>query len=413
MTKGKFQFLATTAVMALVGFTNQAAMAQDAPSNTQLEQRIEALEAEVQQSEMNSAAAANAAPAAPSTGWWDNTTLSGRMYFDLTNITNHANGVRLATAQSSTSGATNGNGTNFDIKRLYLGVDHTFNDMFAADATTDLTYDATTGASQIFVKKAYLQAKIDPMLTVRVGSADLPWIPYVEGIYGYRWLEKTLTDYYSQGTSADWGVHALGSFFDGIVNYQFSAVNGGGYKKAPIGGDVNRFNQLDYEGRISLAYEGFNLAAGGYTGKLGTPSGVPTFHTAKRIDVLGAYVADGIRVGVEYFNSNDDSAALVQSSTTGDGANGISAFGSWMFIPDFSIFGRFDVEDPNDKTVPTRKSTYFNVGLDWTPVKTVDLSIAYKHDGTSNGAVSTANGTIGGTINGAYNEIGVFGDWQF
>ena len=285
--------------------------------------------------------------------------------------------------------------------------------MFAANITTDTTYDGTTGVGQIYLKKAYLQAKIDPMLTFRVGSADLPWVPYVEGLYGYRWLEKTVTEYYSQSTSADWGVHALGSFFDGILNYDIAAINGGGYKKAPIGGDVNRFNQLDYEGRLSLVYQGFNVAVGGYTGKLGTPSGVATFHTAKRVDAVAAYVADGIRVGVEYFNANDDTAALVQSSTTGDGANGISAFASWMFIPDLSIFGRYDVVDPNDKTVATRKSTYFNVGIDWTPVKTVDLSIAYKHNGTSNGAVSTPNGTIGGTINGSYNEIGLFGDWQF
>jgi hypothetical protein len=116
---------------------------------------------------------------------------------------------------------------------------------------------------------------------------------------------------------------------------------------------------------------------------------------------------------VEYFNSNDDSAALVQSSSTGDGANGISAFASYYFLPEFDVFGRYDVEDPNDKTAPTRKSTYFNVGIGWTPVKTVDLDIVYKHDGVSNGTVSTANGTIGGTTNGSYNEIGLFGDWQF
>jgi hypothetical protein len=413
MTKGKIQFLAGTAIVSLVVFTHTAAMAQDAPSNAELQQRIEALEAEVQQSEMNSAAAAAAAPPPAAPGWWDNTSLSGRMYFDVSNISNKANGVRVTTAQNATTGVTNGNGTGFDIKRLYVGVDHTFNDMFSADVTTDVTYDGTTGVSQLFVKKAYLQAKIDPMLTVRVGAADMPWIPYVEGIYGYRWLEKTITDYYSQGTSSDWGVHALGSFFGGIVNYDIAAINGGGYKKAPIGGDVNRFNQLDYEGRLSATYEGFNVAVGGYTGKLGTPSGVATFHTAKRVDALAAYVANGIRVGVEYFNSNDDSAALVQSSTTGDGANGVSAFGSWMFIPDWSIFGRYDIYDPNDKTAPTRNASYFNVGIDWTPVKTVDLSIAYKHEGASNGAISGTNGTIGGTINGSYNEIGLFGDWQF
>ena len=48
--------------------------------------------------------------------------------------------------------------------------------------------------------------------------------------------------------------------FDGIINYDFAAVNGGGYKKAPIGGDANRFGQFDFEGRVSAAlHDGFNV----------------------------------------------------------------------------------------------------------------------------------------------------------
>ncbi len=46
---------------------------------------------------------------------------------------------------------------------------------------------STTGASQLFIKKAYLQAKYDPAFTIRLGAADLPWVPFVEGIYGYRY----------------------------------------------------------------------------------------------------------------------------------------------------------------------------------------------------------------------------------
>ncbi len=55
-----------------------------------------------------------------------------------------------------------GNGINFDIKRFYIGVDHTFNSMFSANVTTDTTYDSGSSTGQIYIKKAYLQAKIDP-----------------------------------------------------------------------------------------------------------------------------------------------------------------------------------------------------------------------------------------------------------
>jgi hypothetical protein len=77
------------------------------------------------------------------------------------------------------------------------------------------------------------------------------------------------------------------------------------------------------------------------------------------------------------------------------------------------VFGRYDSIDPNWHTAPTKNSQYYNIGIAWTPVKTVDFSLAYKHDGVSNGTLSTANGSIGGSTSGSYSEFGVWGDWQF
>jgi hypothetical protein len=421
MTMGKIGLLGSVAVVAIT-LSGVSAMAQDngpVATNAELQARIDALEAEVQQSEMNAAAAANAPPPPAATGWWSNTSITGRAYFDVSNIDEENNGVKATTATNAANGVTNGNGTNFDLKRFYVGIDHTFDPIFSANITTDVTYDGTTGVSQIFIKKAYLQAKIVPELTVRMGSADLPWVPYMESLYGYRYLEKTMIDRTSYGTSADWGIHALGSTLDGILNYQFSAVNGGGYKKAPIGGDANRFNQLDYEGRVSAVYDGFNLGVGGYTGKLGTVYGVPTYHSANRVDAVGAYVGNGIRIGLEYFNATDYSAALVQSATSGDSAHGLSAFGSYQFLdflPQVAVFGRYEYVDPNAKTAPNKEDQFFTAGLQWSPTKIVDLSLAYKHEYVRGGAFSGSNGAIGattGAMNGQYSEVGIFGDLQW
>jgi hypothetical protein len=399
--------------------SNQVQLAQaDMPSSSaDLEARISALEAEVQDSEMRAAQAANAAPPPPPSGWWSNTSISGRMYFDVTNISNKANGVRVATATNSANGVTNGNGTNFDVKRFYLGVDHTFNDVYAANVTTDTTYDGTTGAGQIYLKKAYLQAKYDPAFTVRLGSADLPWVPYVEGLYGYRYLENVMIDRTKYGTSADWGVHVLGTLFDGILNYQISAVNGGGYKKTPVGADANRFNTMDFEGRISAVYQGFNLAIGGYTGKLATASGTPTVKTAERFDVLGAYVANGLRVGVEYFSANNiNNGDSLANTTLGEGANGVSGFASYQFLPQFAVFGRYDSVNPKTKTSPLTNENYYTVGVTYSPIKIVDFSLAYKHDSVGHGTINTSNGNLGsatGLMTGSYNEIGLWGDLQW
>jgi hypothetical protein len=377
-------------------------------SNAALEQRIEALESELQASEMRQAAAANAQPvAAPAvlppvvTGWWDNTSISGRMYLDFSNIDHTSNGVKQTD-----------DGTNFDVKRFYISIDHKFNEVFSADLTTDLTYDSTTAASQIFVKKAYLQAKLSDALIIRAGSADLPWIPFVEGLYGHRYVENTLIDRTKFGTSADWGVHVLGSLWDNTFNYAFSAINGAGYKKAPIGGGANRSNAIDVEGRVNVNFDDFVVGVGGYNGKLGHDiTGAVTTHTANRIDAIAAYVTPQIRLGVEYFDANDWNNVTTVPS---DGANGISGFGSYQFTPQWGVFARYDNAKPNTKTNNLLNDNYYNVGISYSPVKIIDISLVYKHDQASHGVISTSNGNIGGaTSGGVYNEIGIFADFQW
>jgi len=353
----------------------------------------------------NAADTAGKAPAA--SGWWNKTSVSGRMYYDVTSIENRANGARVAGG---------GNGINFDIKRFYIGVDHKFDDMFSANVTTDVTYDSGTANGQLYLKKAYLQAKIDPMLTIRVGAADMPWVSYAEGIYGMRYFEQVIVDRAKFGTSSDWGVHAFGTAFDGILNYDLAAINGGGYKKMPVGGGTNRSAGFDYEGRVSAVYKGFNLAAGGYTGKLGTPYGTTTYHTAERFNLLGAYVADGLRVGVEYFNANDYSASLVASATPGDAAHGVSTFASYYFLPTWAAFARYDSVDTNTRTAPGKKDEYYTLGVTWSPTKIVDFSLAYKHEAVVKGSFTGSNGAIGsttGAMRGVYNEVGVWGNIQF
>jgi hypothetical protein len=403
---------APTVTAAMVGYEQPAQapliLAQNdvAPSTSELEARLSALEEEVQNAQVRAAEAASNPPPAPG-GWWNNTSITGRMYWDVTNIDNKANNVRAPG---------NGNGTNFDIKRFYVGIDHTFNNIFSANVTTDTTYDGTTGAGQIYLKKAYLQAKIDPALTVRIGAADLPWVPYVEGLYGMRYFENVMIDHTKFGTSSDWGVHALGSLFDGIVNYDFAAINGGGYKKIPSGGGANRFDSFDFEGRVSAVYDGFNLGIGGYTGKLGVNYGTKTYHTADRFDVIGAYVANGLRVGVEYFNANDYSAALVSTPGIGDSAHGISAFASYYFLPEWAAFGRYDSVDTNTNTAPGKNDEYYTFGVTWSPTKIVDFSLAWKHEAVNGGAFSGSNGTIGSNTGlkiGEYNEFGIWGDFQW
>jgi hypothetical protein len=114
----------------------------------------------------------------------NNTKLSGRMYFDFTSIDD----------KNSDTGKTDKSGIGLDVKRFYLGVDHKFDDIWSASLTTDFNYSSTDGQTSLFVKKAYVEGKFDQAAVLRVGSSDMPWVPFAEKYYGFRYIENTLTD---------------------------------------------------------------------------------------------------------------------------------------------------------------------------------------------------------------------------
>ncbi len=156
-------------------------------------------------SKRNLAAAVIAALAATSmTANADNateekTTVGGKAFIDLTNIQQESDGVDTAAT-----------GTGVDVKRFYLSVSHTFDDMWSANVTSDFNYVSNDAETQLYIKKAYLQMKISDGFVARIGSADLPWVPFVEDLYGYRYVENVLVDRLKSARSADWGVHAGG-----------------------------------------------------------------------------------------------------------------------------------------------------------------------------------------------------------
>jgi hypothetical protein len=368
-----------------------------------LEAQIQALQAQV--NELKQAQAATAAKVAetPAPGatpaksdvpdWVRSTTISGKAFANFSSIDHKSDGVDLGD-----------NGTQAELKRFYFGVDHKFDDTFSANLTTDFRYNAngTSKDALVYVKKAYVQAKFGPELFVRLGSADLPWVPFVEGIYGYRFVENELVDRTKYGTSADWGVHVGGSFAGGRVSYAVSAINGAGYKTLS-----RSSNTIDLEGRISAnPIKNVTLAVGGYTGKLGKSSEVAgAQHRATRWNALAAYTDDRIRAGIEYFQAKNWNNVTTLAS---DSSSGWSAFGSFAFTPKLSAFGRYDWVKPNEDTNPALKDHYFNVGVDFKPIKAIDLALVYKRDRANNGFLSTSNGTIGGVNKGTYDEVGLF-----
>jgi len=353
------------------------------------------------------------AAAKPKPGWADSTTVGSTVFLDLSNI-------------SQTPTPNKINGTGLDIKRAYVSIEHSFDDAYSANLTLDLapnglilnggTYGTGTEQGSGLVKYAYAQAKVlGDALVVRGGGASMPWIPFVENIYGYRFVEKTYTDLNKFANTTDWGAFAAGKLDDGHFGYAFAVVDGAGYKTP------ERSLGMDVEGRVNVSWNGFVAAVGGYSGKEGnniqqaTPA---TFHTAAREDALLAYTNAQFRIGVEYLDQQNYKTVTKSTPLGGnDKSEGYSAFGSFNFTPQVSVFGRYDSTKPSQTQTPTESLTYFNIGLNYEPVKVIDLALVYKHEEVKNapsGGYADANTTLA-PLGGAarYDEVGVFGQYKF
>lgn len=401
----RVSLLATALAVALISLS-PGAHAQSADSRDQelalLKEQLAALQAKVAeletrtdaQSDINVANAESANAAAESAKKVDavaklvnDTQVSGKMFVDLTSIDQENNGTKTAAS-----------GTGFDVKRFYIGINHKFDETWSANLTTDFQYvSSLDSAADIYVKKAYLQGKFSDALMLRAGSADMPWIPFAESYYGFRYIENPLVDRLKFGSSADWGLHAGGDLGGKTFNYAVSVVNGGGYK------NPSRSKGMDVEARIGFVpLPGMVVALGGYSGKLAKETEtVDALHTAKRADAMVAYAGKSLRLGGEYFRAEDWGNVLTVAS---DKASGYSAWASYVFDGrGVAVFGRYDKADLSKTLDPSLQETYYNFGVEVPVRKGVKVAAAYKNTHRENDT----------SIDLETREVGLWGEVSF
>ncbi|MCX7514160.1 porin [Frateuria hangzhouensis] len=323
------------------------------------------------------------------------TRFSGKMYFDFSNIDQ----------KNSDTGKTDASGTGLDVKRFYLGVDHAFNDIWSANLTTDFNYVSNDGQTNLFVKKAYVQGRFDPAAVLRIGSADMPWIPFVEKYYGFRYVENTLTDRLKYANSADWGLHLFGDLgANKSASYAVSVVNGGGYKHPA------RSKGVDFEARVGFVpFEGMVVAVGGYSGHLGEETeNIDATHTAQRGDVMVAYAGKKVRVGAEYFTAKNWGSLVL--GPIEDKADGYSLWGSVALTDEVDLFARYDNATLSKDLDEDAGDVYYNLGLQYQVTKGFKLAAVWKHQKAEH---SVADPVPPHVQNVKTNEIGVFGEVAF
>lgn len=292
------------------------------------------------------------------------TAFSGRAFVNLTELDSVRGGVRQKAS-----------GTRLDLKRLYLTVDHRFTETVTGQVTSDFQYDSGTGDTELLIKKAYVQAKMSDALTLRLGVGDMPWIGFADGPYGSRYIERTLVDRTRFGTSADWGVHALGDLPGGVFSYAVSLLGGGGAEEPALS------SPPDIEGRLSAKLGGATFGIGGYVGKRAlADDGPPVRNTARRVNLLAAYAGKGWKVGAEYFATRDWNTVLIDRE---ERSQGYSIYGAYALTPKIGIEARHDELEPDTVSNPFRKARYSSAAITWRPLSTLDVALAYKRDETT------------------------------
>lgn len=324
----------------------------------------------------------------------DDTSVSGKMYADFSHISQ----------RNSDTGKTDKSGIGLDVKRFYLGVDHKFNDIWSANLTTDFNYVSHDGQTNLFVKKAYVQGRFDQALVFRAGSADMPWIGFVDHYYGFRYVENSITDRLKYANSADWGLHLGGDIgARKSLNYAVSVVNGNGYK------NPGRSRGMDVEGRVGFVpFENMVIAVGGYSGHRGQETqSVDAIHTARRGDVLVAYAGEKFRLGGEYFTARNWNNVL---SPLTDKADGYSFWGSAKLADDFALFARYDHARLSKHLDPEATDVYYNFGLEYQVTRGFKLAAVYKHEKRDRSVTAPI---LPHVQNVKTDEVGLFGEVKF
>jgi|SRR5580693_2399228 hypothetical protein len=308
----------------------------------------------------------------------------------------------------ATGAKSSDSGVGADVKRFYFTVTHEFDSIWSAQFQSDIG-DQGARRYDVFVKKAYIRARLDPLLSLQLGSANTPWVAYVDEVFGYRWIENTLVDRLGYGSSADWGLHVNGSTENKVFGYAVAALNGRGYS------NPTRSKSVDFEGRVSVQpVAGLYLAAGGYSGRRGLDSfSAPARHTATRTDLLAAYNSQYFRLGGEWFQGRNLNNVTTVAT---DKSDGYSLYGTINFTSAIGLFGRYDGAKPSKDLKPSLKDSLFHVGLQWRANKALAAALVYKYEQVENGSISTPNGTIGSaspTHKGDYKEFGLWTVYAF
>ncbi len=271
----------------------------------------------------------------------------------------------------------------FSFRRIYLGYDYQISRTFSTQlllANENDNSDAQ-GERTVYIKAANLRWKnILPNNDLVIGQTATPIFALLsESVWGYRSIEKTVTDMRKLNSSNDFGLLWQGKLnAKGDYGYNFMIANGTAQKP-----ENDKYKKIYSEIYAKIFDQKLILDI---TGDFET-SGPGKSKTGIRGFV--AYQSKAVHGGFEIYSQTQKAATSDTTLGVNQAVNlnivpfAMSFFIRGEIIPDkLNYFARFDHYNPDNKFNPsieystkvaTDKQDFITAGIDWMPVKNVHL----------------------------------------
>jgi len=257
----------------------------------------------------------------------------------------------------------------FDLRRVMFIYEHFLSEKFTAGFTLEGGNKyLSSGRFSVIIKAAYIEWKdIFDGSNLYAGYFLTPAFVWgiAEKMWGYRSVEKTISDSRGLTTGADLGVGLRGSFDKGKnYGYFIMIANGTGTKP-----ENNKYKNF-YASFNAKPVENLNIET--YS------EFEPAAEDKNKLTLKGilAYQTPSFTIGTEVVNQVRKNAGINNNSIN---PFGISFYAHAPLInakttkvPKLKAFARFDYYDPDTKSDSTGyKENFFTVGLDYMPIESV------------------------------------------
>ena len=288
------------------------------------------------------------------------------------------------------------NYNSFNFRRIYLGYDY----HFSPDITSELLIahesafeadpdnpDVLTDRNRsLYIKAMNIQFKnVIPRATIIAGQQPTPtFTTLTDPTWGYRSIEKSITDMRSISSSTDLGIGIFGKIGEGEnVGYDVLIGNNNGAKL-----ENNKFKKI-YTSLYAYFIDKKLVIQGNFEHDRNARH--PYNKEITTVKAFSAYKGSKTTIGIEAFKQlRTNNAAYLQSAMpiADTGYSDLASSGISLFIrheltkDKLSLFARFDLYDPDTKFINDKKyvngyndtkESFATVGLDFTPCKNIHI----------------------------------------